>query len=485
MPGLAASVRGVALGSDLLVRLPTLERVVTFLRVVAAELTLPELGAHVVVLFARAEQGLREVMVRIAGAQPHAVDAVARAARAAGGQALTGSGRQFVLLRDAQAPLGYDIERPTTANADLVLYTLESERGLRIEGELSLADLVLRLELQREPVGTRLVLPDPVFLVARAGVGQALLPYLHRSGVRAEVATDEPAPGAPGERTILFRLHGLPARMHGLLRGTPGLTLYVPQSANLAVAVGYRHPLPLAALGEGVFSGDRLLLLRAPPAPPRVIEPAPSWVPIEALVQVARPAPAAAPIEPARAGAAALRVTPVVTRATSGRDTPDAVLVPWRQAAWLRQLCFALPASVLAGHRAAVLEDGLLIVASDGLAALPFGAYLRAIARGVYVPFGYALRPALSAALLEERLETAHGDVVLFDPQGRAARVDAARFEPLERHLLGRLQVEPAGADAARVQPAAPAADTEIRHAEMNAGFMPLWRVGGTPPGRG
>jgi hypothetical protein len=46
--------------------------------------------------------------------------------------------------------------------------------------------------------------------------------------------------------------------------------------------------------------------------------------------------------------------------------------IPWWQAAWFRRLCYALPPAALRGHRVALLEPALLVLAGSELAGLPF-----------------------------------------------------------------------------------------------------------------
>lgn len=481
LPALSVDARGVAQARDLALRFSTMERLVTFLRFVSAEIGLDELGAGLRIRFARAAHGTRELLLFVEQASPHAVDVVVHAARAAQGQSFTGTGRHFVAVRDAQSPLGYDVETVSSQPGDVVLYGAEQPQSYSFDGELSLQQLLLRLELQRLKVGPESLSPRklaPVlYVTVRQGLGPALVQALAHAGVRAWAALIEPPASSSGAlaepRLWLFRIEQAPARLWGTLAHTPGLTTFAPVTDNVLVASGFRHPVHLDSC-RGVFADDRLVLFAPAPQPPRVITPLPKLLPIDDLVrlpaslsQATRPLPTPASSSTAIELHTQLRLVRVPPRS----EGPAASLVPWSQTAWVKRIAAGLPQPALAGYRIAALPQGLLIV--GGLQWFPFGTLLTAAARGVLVPVGFALRPAVSQALLEERLGTSDGSLVVFrTPEEAPFRVAGGDLMPLQTHVLGVTTVarqEPSLNLVPDDRPATP----EIRY---EAAFtMPLW----------
>ena len=109
LPGLSADMRGAALGRQLVVRFAAVDRLVSFLRLLSAEQSLDDLQPGFRIVYARGGAGTREAIVLMPAAQALG-DAVANAARLAGGQVFTGAGKHFVQFRNTRAPLGYDVD---------------------------------------------------------------------------------------------------------------------------------------------------------------------------------------------------------------------------------------------------------------------------------------------------------------------------------------------------------------------------------------
>ncbi len=482
LPHLTVDARGVALGRDVLFRFATLDRLVGFLRFVSAEIGLAELGADTKIRFARSLGGSRESLFVVEQVSPHAIEPLARAARGAQGQGFTGGGRHHVQLRDAQSPLGYDIEALETGAADLHLYAADVYTALKFDGEMSLLQLLLRLELQRVSLAPESLsarrLPSLIYLTVRQGLGPALVELLAHAGVRAYAAMIDSPPragAASGGKLWLFRLEQPPPRLAGLFAHTPGITAFFPINDNVAVAAGYRHPLHLDAC-RGVFEEGRLVLFEPPPQPPRLFATLPRLHPIEDLVRMPNPtAPASSP----RVSTFApidLRTPLHLVRVPPRAEGPVATLVPWTQVSWVQRVGVGLPQAALANYRIAALTQGLLIVASETLQWFPFGTLLAKAARGVLVPVGYRLRPAVSNGLLEERLGTADGSFVIFAaPEQAPFRVAGGDLAPLETHVLGQLSVlRTPPRVALEAEAAGPAPEVHY-----GAGFtMPLWGEG-------
>ncbi|HXU03165.1 MAG TPA: hypothetical protein VN903_19500, partial [Polyangia bacterium] len=369
LPGLVADARGVVIGRQLAIRFAAIDRLVAFLRLLSAEQSIDDLQPGLRIVYARGGAGTREAIVLTPVGSPGLADVVAHAARLAGGQTFTGTGKQFVQYRDARAPLGYDVAILSDAAGDLILHGTEQMVPYRIESELPLAKLLLRLSLVRaERRDSGALLPDgPLYVTARRGLGPMLAAYLHRaamadaggSGLRAAAALCEGATTsafAAAESFWLFRVDRPPARMHGLLLRTPGLDVFVPVIDNVAVAAGFRHPIHLGSC-RGSFPADKLHLFS--PGGVTEVSPLPVLAAIEDIVRVRAPEARVATVAPSARPdlALALRVEP------SARSTGPTVaaLVPWNRVPWLQRLCYALPASALRRYKVAPLERGVLV----------------------------------------------------------------------------------------------------------------------------
>jgi hypothetical protein len=488
VPGLSVDARGVVSGKQLVVRFAAMDRLVAFFRALAAEQNLDDLQPGLRIVYARGTAGAREAVVFLpaGSASSHFGELVARAARLAGGQGFTGTGKHFVQLRDAGAPLGYDAVAPSQDAADFILYGAEHDVAYHVDSELPLAKLLLRLSLQRAGVEAW---PGegPVLLVARRGLGPLVAEYLHRArtratnsaapAMRASAALCETAPGG-AFRTArsfwLFRVEGAPTRLRGLLTRTPGLDLYVPVTEHVAVAVGHRHPIALESC-RASFPTDRLTLFSAREG---VVEiaPQPVFTSVEDVVRIRPPAAQEVERAPARdAGRPEVSVRLRLEPSSDARRPTIGALVPWARVPWLRRLCYALPMSALRGYRLAVLERGVLVLAGDALEGIPFGVLLAAAAPGadVLVPLGTRLRPAISPELLAERLGAQGGALVVFPALGAPPfRVDAALLEPLDHRALAGLSSPTAEVGISRTVGSASAA-VEIENEPL--GPMPLW----------
>jgi hypothetical protein len=488
LPGLVADARGVVVGRQLVARFAAIDRLVSFLRVLSAEQSIDDLQPGLRIVYARGGAGTREAIVLMPVGSPGLADVVAHAARLAGGQTFTGTGKQFVQYRDARAPLGYDVAALSDMAGDLILHGTEQMVPYRIESELPLAKLLLRLSLVRaERRDDGAVLPDgPLYVTARRGVGPVLAGYLHRAavaqtggGVRAAAALCEGTSTSAfeaAESFWLFRVERLPTRMHGLLTRTPGLDVFVPVTDNVAVAAGYRHPVHLGSC-RGSFPADRMHLFS--PGGVTEVSPLPVLAAIEDVVRVRTPE--------ARMAAVASRARPELALTlrleASGRSVGPTVaaLIPWNRVPWLQRLCYALPTSALRGYRVAALERGVLVRANEVLEGIPFGTLFELAAPDVLVPVGTRLVPAVSPSLLVERLGATGGATVVFpDRWGAPFKVAADALVSLELRVVGALT--PLFADLApgRSREESVADPVEIENRPM--GPMPLWGLRRTNP---
>ena len=482
LPGLVADARGVVVGKQLVARFAAVDRLVSFLRVLSAEQSLDDLQPGLRIVYARGGAGTREAMVMMPAASAGLGDVVAHAARLAGGQTFTGTGKHFVQFRDARSPLGYDVSSVSDGAGDLILYGAEQVVPYRIESELPLANLLLRLSLTHVhgvPGHPRTSGDAPLFVTARRGIGAVVAGYLHRaaasSGLRATAALCESAGSgvfAAGSAFWLFRIENAPARMMGLFAETPGLERYVPVTENAAVQAGYRHPIHLESC-RGSLPADRLHLFSIRGV--TEVAPLPTLAAIEDVVRLRTPV---AETPTRTQGAPAVRPDLAVTLRLerSGRPPgrPVATLVPWRQVEWLQRLLYALPPTALAGYRVVLLERGVLLRASETLDALPFGTLLDLAAPDVLVPLGTCIRPAASPALLAERLGATGGVLVLFpDRRSPPVRIPAEAITPLEPRVVATMSLATADLLPNAARPEPPPAPVEIENEPL--GPMPLW----------
>jgi hypothetical protein len=504
VPGLGSDSRGVVFGRQMVLRFSALGRLVSFLRLWSAEQVLDDLQPGPRVVQVRTPGGAREALLILSVTSLSLADAAVRAARMAGGQCFTGSGKHFVQYRDQRAPLGYDVANLETVDdaTEFVLYGSDHTLAYAVLGEFPLDKLLLRLDLQRQYGVTAPARSEVLFLTVRRGLGPLVIAYLHRSlrlnpTLRVSAALCEPPVEGTFQRGAAFwilRLEDLPARLAGVLSQTPGLTLLAPVADNIAIAVGYRHPVHLGSCKQ-VFPSDRLFLFCPAPVGVTVINPAPTFSPIADLVRLQpidrtpRSAPGRGDTRPDRSPPSFAIARPAVGKelvvplrleaAPAGVGRPVATIVPWDRLGWLRSLCYALPPSVLHGYRLAVLEAGLLVIAQDVLDGFPFGRFFHAPAPGLLVPLGWQLRPAISPDELAARVGATAGALVLFPgPDEAPVRIPADSLETLEARALGDpslndIRVEP----SLRSRPT-PEEPVEIQVDNQPLGPMPLWRIG-------
>jgi hypothetical protein len=491
LPGLVADARGVATGRQMVARFAAIDRLVSFLRVLSAEQSLDDLQPGLRIVYARGGAGTREAIVILPATSAEQGDVVAQAVRLAGGQTFTGAGRHFVQFRDARAPFGYDVGALTDGAGDLILYGAEQTVAYRIETELPLAKLLLRLSLVRLQGQPATFSDAPIYLTARRGLGAVVAGYLHRASASGRAGVG--ALGAPASPTLrasaalcetaaasafspaatfwLFRLEHPPARLHGLLSQTPGLDLYLPVTEQILIAAGYRHPIHLESC-RASLPADRLHLFS--PGGVTEVSPLPTLAAIEDVVRIRVPALETASSRSASPVARPDLAVPLRLEPSGGRGRPVAALVPWAQVPWLQRLLYALPPTALRAYRVALLGRGVLVRAAEALDGLPFGTLYELGAPDVLVPVGTRLRPAISPQILSERLGATGGALVLFpDRAGSPVRILPEAIGPLDDRLLAALEPALASLESSVSADRQPEEPVEIENEPL--GPMPLW----------
>jgi hypothetical protein len=470
-PGVAPDARGVVLGEKGLVLFASLDRAVAFLRAYAAQATLDELVPSLLIRRVVTPLRAREIVVTFAAESSYRMDRVAGIARLAGGLVFTGTSRHFVKYRDAASPLGYDVQQ-LVDGGDLALYGDGFEQTYAVERDVPLLDLVLKLSPEPMPPGERM--PEEtspgkpgeaahprLLCTAETGIGHALVRYLFRWRVDARVALAEWATESAFDdgprRAHLFDLRAVPARIVALLRGLPGVRLFVPSGDRVAVEYGYRHPIALDSI-PSLFAADSLTLFRAD-APAELLSPLPPFAPVRALVRAdLAPALDAADATPAaqhaRPGAAPppAMALPLRLRPTGGpfRDV-RATVVPAAHGEWLARMLYVLPPRTLAALRIAVTPERTYLLDPAGIEGVPLGTFYSELAPRIFVPAGTVIEPSVPADVLVDLVEGRGDGYVFFHLDAPAPTVvPADAFGPVPRRALRRLAA--ASASASRLE---------------------------------
>jgi hypothetical protein len=119
-------------------------------------------------------------------------------------------------------------------------------------------------------------------------------------------------------------------------------------------------------------------------------------------------------------------------------------LVPLGQAAWLKRLVYLLPSSALRGHRIAVTDRGVLLVAEKEVDVIPLGALLVELAPGLLIPAGMDLVPRVAPGVLAATLGHGAGVLTVFPADAPPFQVAESELAPLERRALAKVEVDQA-----------------------------------------
>jgi hypothetical protein len=496
MQGLASDARGIAIGREVLVVLPSIDALVSFLGAYSDEASLDDLVPTMTLEQAQRVGGGHATLIRCSSSDGYAVDRLARLATTSRGQLYTGGGALFVRWREREAPFGYDLADAIQAGRDEVIVAdVDFLARYTTTHRMDPVDLIQRLELRSVPIPLGGVSRDPelcglkemaLVLVAPA-LAHRVLRYLWRmelpmAGYYARLGNDS-------QPSLLLRLRQPRPRALDVLAAVPGIELLAPVSSRAAVEIGWRHPVQLAS-AQSCLPGDEMFLFRGRVArverldgPPRFVDgrhlvESTAGVRLREIGQLRD-----AELEPLRVE---LRMRP----SALARE-PKAVVIAWEQVPLLRHLVYMLPPAALAAARIVPLEEGLVVlagpssigrVAPAGLGAgllLPLGRRLGEIAPGVLVPDGHELWPRVRPALLRHLLGLQAEDHALYlSPDTDPIRVRAEQLRPLDAAVVGRLTLD----DAAIVPPQMPAVGLgTVRNVRLSR--FALWGFGGLPAG--
>ncbi len=460
-PGLALDPSGVALGARGLVLLPTIERLVAFLSIYTRERSFSDLlagsGERLEVVVVRSPLGTREVIVSFPANATTLLDVVSDVARLAGGLTFTGTGRYFVQYRDRSAPFGYDVVEllRVEEGTDFALHHVTFTQTYARDRAVDLQTLVARLEPRRDPTSTATA-ARPLWLAAEPGIAPAVVAYLARSGVDAEVGiVDLGAASAFDDqprRMAVIRVAELPPRLEKLATGTPGIRAFVPAGAGVAVQVGHKHPIHL--VGLPVFPAEGLALLPAAvpgePRVPIVVDRIPQLAHVTAMVDVRLSNEAAVQRAAAAKETARLTVPLQLAPSVAGARGVTASLIAIDRAPLLRRLSYALSTSALDAAslaRVKVRDAGeyLVLRIPSGVDAIPLGSFFSERCPGLYVLAGHDLVPACTPAHLARAIGASPSTIVFVwrEPGDEPARIRAFSLEGTTFVPLANALVEP------------------------------------------
>lgn len=453
-PGVAPDPRGVALGRFGLIQFPTLEGVVSWLRLYSSEGSLDELLPSLQILRVRTPLQGRELLLRIPAASSYVMDAAARCAQLVGGATFTGTTKHFVKYRDERSPHGYDAAEITAlpAGAHLMLHSDDFSQSYAKEGEISFDKLLFRLSLKRVP-GARALDEEArkeLVLVVERGLGEGVIRYLWRNQIEASVGLVRPQGQSAFDELgrsaqfLLLRVKELPERVLDLFYSTPGIDLFRPQGSNVAIQHGFDHVIDLGSCGT-VFDVNRFYLFWGHDDRVDVIVGPLELSGIEHLTHLEidiegpdkRSNLVIDKIDPV---SVSMRLGPALKPPTRVVGT----LIAPEQANWIKRLVYLLPPSVLRGHRVAITDRGVLLVADGEIDVIPLGNLLVELAPGLLIPAGMELVPRVAPEVLAATLGHGAGVLTIFPPTGEPFQIGDASLVPLERRALAKLEVEDA-----------------------------------------
>jgi hypothetical protein len=505
MQGLAPDPRGIAIGREVLVVLPSLDALVAFLGAYSDEASLDDLLPTMTLEHARRQGGGHAVLVRCSSGDGYSVDRLARLAQATRGQLYTGVGNTFVRWRERDAPFGYDLAAPLQSGRDEVtVVDVDYAASYQTTHRMDPVELIQRLQLRPVPVTAGGISRDPdmaglrdmaLVLVAPA-LAARVLRYLWRlelpmAGYYVVLAGDAQA-------SLLLRLRSPRPRALDVLSLIPGIELLAPVSSRAAVEIGWRHPVQLAS-AQSCLPGDEMFLFRGKTGRVERLEGPPRFIDGRHLVESTMASRLRDVAQLREAELDPLRVELRMRPTTLARE-PRAVLIGWDQVRLLRHLVYLIPPSALSASRLVPLDEGVVVLAGAsalgrtsfgsagagaGIAGLgagiviPLGRRLGEVAPGVLVPDGHELWPRVRPQLLRQLLGLGPEDHAFYlVPGADPIRVRPEQLLPLDAALIGRLVLD----DAALVLPELPPAVAgNIRNAKL--GRFALWGFGGLPGG--
>lgn len=534
VPGLLQDARGVVVSTHAALLLLGLDKVVSLLRLLSEEQLLTDVLPSLRIEQVRNDLQAQAYFLWFQCADSQQLDRYARAGRLTGATLLVGAGQHFVAYRDRRSPLGYDAQVAAPRSVTFLLYTDAGAQAFARVRELQLTTLLRQLMLIRLPGGARtqlrslagaqvpdrdfdesacpsqpLLLEVPLALLPRMVrylwqlqvVVEAVVPLaLSELPVQGALSTDAEAVGlaltsqSTDEPPTLLRVSQASVAQLQRLLQLPGLRIYRQLLPQLAIELGFAHPLRLSAL-ESLFDAQHLYLWRGSQRGMTMLR-SPRSFPAERLLDLRYQAEPSSPTAMPEAPLLPREVVvphgerptaPVRVRIslqlrsglpgqTSGPVMATATLVPWSKVRLLSTLLYLLPAPLLGELQAACIEEGVLVTGASGVASLALGTLLYEPAPGVLVPVGCALLPALPPQQLLQHLGGTSERVLVFLPEHRMPLALArSLFEPLSLQLLSPLS------QTERVSQAASHQSAAVQLVNDRISTFALWPLWGRP----
>jgi len=290
------------------------------------------------------------------------------------------------------------------------------------------------------------------------GLADGVIRYLWRNRVDAEVGLVSPrgrsAFGDPArERAYLIaRVRNIPDRILDLFVSTPGIEVFRPASTNVAVQVGYRHVVDLGSCSS-VFEGDSFYLFWGGDRIDVLGGPL-ELSSIEHMTQLnleLETTPETGNLDVHRPDEVGVEI-----RLAPSLAPPRHVigtLIPRHRADWVKKLVYSLPQTTMRGHRIAVTDRGILLVASEQIDVFPLGQLLSELAPGLLVPLGMDLVPRVAPEVLARTLGHGAGILTVFPGDGPPFQINDSALVPLERQAIAKIEVERASTVDTKVKP--------------------------------
>lgn len=441
-PGLGLDAKGVALGSQGIVLLPSIDRLVAWLSVYTREHSLEDLLASLEIRVMKSKLGVREITISVAAESSDRMDRIAETARLVGGFTFTGTSRHFVQYRDAGAPFGYDTTELVSTDAPLVVYHEKFSQVYMQERQMHLRALLLKLMPHVDPSthdaeGVRLI-------VTEEGLGPALIQYFVRSSVDAEVSMAEWPPASSldeAKRRYVFRVPDLPKRMRPLLTATPGMTTFLPAGPGVFVEIGHRHPVSLRACP--VFDAQGLVLMRGGGETPWILPKAPQLGDVRAFARVTLRDGDNADVARATKEPGRISVPFRVVPSTAPWKHVTASVITRQQLPLLRRLAYSLSRETLKTMQVALTNRGVVLSSAGGVESIPLGTFYVEIHPSLFIPAGFDVLPQVSPEVLHQALQGVSGVRIFLDANTNAFGVESSAFANLETMLLESANWEP------------------------------------------
>src|SRR5688572_5859778 len=189
MQGLSPDARGIAVGRELLVVFPTLERLIAFLGAYSDEASLDDLVPTMTLEHAQRDGGGHAILLRCAAGDGYMVDRLARLGTSTRGQLYVGGGSVFVRWREREAPFGYDLTAPITPGAErIAVVDVDVAAAYRTIDRMDPVELIQRLQLRAVPLPLTGLANDPelaglkdlALVLVAPGLAARTLRYLWR-----------------------------------------------------------------------------------------------------------------------------------------------------------------------------------------------------------------------------------------------------------------------------------------------------------------